>query len=153
MTTATVIITSEPPGTPLSMEPNSKEDLQIVRALVRIAGEGNDDGNHIIIANGFLSGDKGFLLEDKYAAVLGKLKDSNPGSVIALITSDAVGEVNVISTPRSNEHDFSIAAAVAVFKASWGWDECDSILVRINGALLRIRARYDGSSWIVSEQV
>jgi len=47
---------------------------------------------------------------------------------------------------------FDLAAAIAVIKASCGWDESSSILIMINNAEVRVWPRFDGRQWIVEDR-
>jgi hypothetical protein len=78
------------------------------------------------------------------------LASENPQSVIALIVREFDGSATVLSEPESYE-PFPVAAAVAVFKASWGWEEASPLLVNVNGAEIAVRARFNGDTWVVSD--
>jgi hypothetical protein len=80
------------------------------------------------------------------------LANENPQSVIALIVRDSEGKATVLSEPQGYEQ-FPVAAAVAVFKASWGWDEANLFSVNINGAEIEVRASFKGDAGLVSEHL
>jgi hypothetical protein len=143
MSTALVAITSEPPGVFLNVGPTSEESVQVVGAVVRIQGDASAE-HGVILASG------SSLPRDKHQGVLKMLASENPRSVVALIVREFEGSTNVLSEPQGSE-PFPVAAAVAVFKASWGWEEASPHLVNINGTEIAVRARFDGDAWVVSD--
>jgi hypothetical protein len=80
-----------------------------------------------------------------------QLKDSNPSAIVSVVTNDSEGSCDCTSEMNGSTDPFSIAAAVAVVKSSWGWDEADPILVRINGRPMPVRARYNGTAWVATD--
>jgi len=48
-------------------------------------------------------------------------------------------------------NNFNLAAAIAVNKASCGWDESASIVVMINKAEVRVWPRFDDQQWIAED--
>ena len=44
-----------------------------------------------------------------------------------------------------------VAAAVVVYKASWGWDETAQMSTRVNDREIRASAKFDETNWIVQE--
>ncbi|HJU55026.1 MAG TPA: hypothetical protein VJ715_10650 [Pyrinomonadaceae bacterium] len=78
---------------------------------------------------------------------------ANPEFIVAFLAGDDKGHASVISDNRDGHSDFPVAAAVAVFKTSWGWDESESFLIRVNDREMRVRAHSDGSEWVVTEDV
>jgi hypothetical protein len=81
----------------------------------------------------------------------GRLKASHPGAIVSVVTDDSDGSCSCWTECTASEDRFTIAAAVAVVKSSWGWDETDPIHVSINDKEIRVCARYDGSAWIVTD--
>jgi hypothetical protein len=143
MSTANVTITSEPLGQFLSVGPTSEESVQFARAVVQIEGDAASEHSSIVASGSSLP-------HERHQGVLSMLANENPQSVIALIVREFEGSATVLSEPEGYE-PFQVAAAVAVFKASWGWEEASPLLVNINGTEIAVRARFNGETWVVSD--
>lgn len=143
MSVATASIVSKPPGQFLSLEPTNDEPIQFILSVVQIDAKPRVE-EKVIVASG------SSLAKDKYSIVLNRLAAENPGCIVALIVDDSTCSTTVISTPQS-QNALPVAAAVVVFKRSWGWEECDSFLVSVNGSEMSVRAAFNGARWIVSE--
>jgi hypothetical protein len=74
------------------------------------------------------------------------------GSVACdFIIHDTEGEATVVTdTPEDEVSAFEVAAAVAVVKASCGWDESKLIIVWVNNNKVPVVAQFDGKEWIAS---
>ncbi len=144
MKTAIVSITSSPVKSFIPI--TGEESVQIARSLVQIENE--TPAEHISI---WSSGE--LILLNPSEGLLRKLKASNPAAMVSFVVKDSEGYSAVVSEDKVSLNSFPIAASIAVIKASWGWDESDAIIVRVNDAEFRIHARYDGDNWIASEQV
>jgi hypothetical protein len=79
------------------------------------------------------------------------LKGLHPDAIVSVVANDAEGFCICSSELKENVPAFSAAAAVAVVKSSWGWDESDPMLVRVNGNEIRVRPRYHGNCWTVTD--
>jgi hypothetical protein len=143
MSTANVTITSEPPGMFRSVGPTSEESVQVMRPVVQIQGD-------IAVEHSAIVASGSSLPDDKHQDVLRTLAKENPRSVIALIVRESEGSATVLSEPQGCEQ-FPVAAAVAVFKASWGWEEANPFSVSMTGKEIAVRARFNGDTWVVSD--
>ncbi len=137
MSTASVVITSEPPGEMLSVAGGRNESIQIVRGFVECQGAVPKEQTFIVASGISLSA-------EKYQGVLGSLASENPDLIIGLIVSESSGSVSVLSL-RQDHNAFPIAAAVVAFKASWGWDESQPIVVRVDDDEFELYATFEGS--------
>lgn len=133
MATATVTITSDPEVETLP---------QTVSALVTLGKLPSQE--HV---SAWLPSESSETRED----VQRRLKASHPDAIVSVVTDDSEGSCSCWTELTAAEHPFSVAAAVAVVKSRWGWDESDPIRVRINGTEMRVRARYDGNAWMVTD--
>ena len=143
MSTAYVTITSEPPGMFRSLGPHDEDSVQVVWIVVQIQGDSPAEHN-FVVASGSL------LPQDKHRDVLSVLANQNPQSVVGLITRDSEGSATVLAKAQGHQQ-FPVAAAVAVYKASWGWDESLPIVVRVDEDEFEIYARFDGKAWIAKD--
>ena len=125
--------------------PNSEESVQVVWSVVQIRGDAPAQHSCIVASGSSLS-------HNEQREVLSTLANENPQSIIGLIVGESEQSATVLSQPEGSEQ-FPVAAAVAVFKASWGWEEADPLSVNINGTETVIRARFNGDIWVVSEQL
>jgi hypothetical protein len=135
MANATVVITSEPPTLAITFDVGTTP--QIASAIVTLENESPQE--HVSI---WLPVDDGSDLERG-------LKGSHPNAIVSIVTHNANGICDCSTDTHANP--FSVAAALAVVKRSWGWDETAPLLVRVNGIELRVHARYDGSIWIATD--
>lgn len=133
MATATVTITSD-------LEVVTSP--QIVSVLVSL--ENSTPEEHVAV---WVSDESRKTCEDLQRA----LKGLHPGAIISVVANDSEGFCICSSELKANVAAFSAAAAVAVVKSSWGWDQSDPILVRINGNEIRVRPRFDGNCWTVTD--
>jgi hypothetical protein len=134
MATATVTITSDP---------EVVTSPQIVSTLVSLENSAPEE--HVAV---WFSDDSRETCE----ALRRKLKGSHPGAIVSIVTDDSEGSCSCLTEFTVREHPFSVAAALAVIKSSWGWDENDPMHVRINGNEIRVRTRYDGNRWTVTDR-
>jgi len=84
--------------------------------------------------------------------VRGNLRKTNAKAVISFYIADRVGWARVITAPDEEFNPFNLAAAIAVTKASCGWEESSSIVVMINSDEVRVWPRFDGQHWIVEDR-
>jgi hypothetical protein len=73
---------------------------------------------------------------------------AEPGAALAVITRSRAGEASVQvcrATPAVGARE--VAAGVAIFLASWGWDESESLRVTVDGVDLRVTPRFVGGVW------
>ncbi|HKP45450.1 MAG TPA: hypothetical protein VJT50_02550 [Pyrinomonadaceae bacterium] len=134
MTRATVTLTSEPPTLVIPSEVVTSSP-QITSALVALENELPEE--HISIWPG-----------DNQAAASQALKDWRPTAIVSVVSNDADGFCDCSTGTDANP--FSVAAALAVVKRSWGWDETDPIVVRVNGNAVPVHAHYSGNIWAVT---
>ena len=73
-----------------------------------------------------------------------KLRKTNAKAAISFYIADREGWAQVITAPDEEFNTFDLAAAIAVIKASCGWDESSSIVVTINNAGVRVWPHFDG---------
>lgn len=70
---------------------------------------------------------------------------------VSFNVKDDEGKATVLTRmQKKSPSDWIIAAAVAVVKKSWGWDEGDPIIVNVNGTDVPVRVEYDGQSHIAT---
>jgi hypothetical protein len=135
MTSATVVITSDPPT--LAAPSDVMTSSQITSALV--TPEDGASEEHISIWPPLNDGHD----------LQRRLKGLYPDAIVSTVTNNADGACECSTESRANR--FAVAAALTVVKRSWGWDEIDPTLVRVNGLQLRVHARHDGNAWTVTE--
>ncbi|HWT03037.1 MAG TPA: hypothetical protein VN256_22495 [Pyrinomonadaceae bacterium] len=143
MDIASVNITSSPPGTLLTNHPGGEEVLQIICASVQV--NATSPARHVAIVNSGLSSELREVVNRDFRA-------TNAEASVAFLAVDREGYACVISDDGRGDSYFPVAAAVAVIKASWGWDESERLLIRVNDREMRVRAHYDGGRWVVSEE-
>jgi hypothetical protein len=149
MSSAIVVIT---PG------PEAKTSPQTISARVfaesnwpqiisaRVTPENSAVEEHITV---WLS-DEADESADKFEALKQSLKDAHRDAIVSIITNDFPGSCTCLSSPGVTGSAFSVAAAIAVIKMSWGWDESESIYVRVDSVEINVRARYGGNHWVVT---
>jgi len=65
---------------------------------------------------------------------------------------DKGGEAEVYTPADQDQGErFMVAAAVAVIKASWGWDEINPMLITVAGEPVRVLLAYVDGSWMASQ--
>jgi hypothetical protein len=126
-----------------SVGPTNEESVQVMRAVVQIQEDMAAEHTSIVASGSSLP-------DDKHRDVLRTLAEENPRSVIALIVRESEGSATVLFEPQDCEQ-FPVAAAVAVFKASWGWEEANPFSVNMNGKEIAVRAHFNGYTWVVSD--
>jgi hypothetical protein len=84
--------------------------------------------------------------------VRGNLRMTNAKAVISFYIADRSGWAQVITAPDEEFNHFNLAAAIAVIKASCGWDESTFMVVSINNAEIRVWPRFDGQQWIAEDR-
>ena len=92
-----------------------------------------------------------FLDESRRESVASQLRAGGSGAACDFIVHDAEGEATVVTDiGEDNASAFEAAAAVAVVKASCGWDESNPIIVRVNDTELSVAAQFAVGKWAVS---
>jgi hypothetical protein len=84
--------------------------------------------------------------------VRGNLRKANAKAVISFYIADSAGWAQAQTAPDEEFNHFNLAAAIAVTKASCGWDESSSVVVTINNAEVRVWPRFDGQQWIAEDR-
>ncbi|XYH93192.1 hypothetical protein ACMHYB_35735 [Sorangium sp. So ce1128] len=74
------------------------------------------------------------------------LRSHAPGGVLSFTLEDRAGWARALAESPGP----LAAAAVAIVKASSGWDESDPIVVELARGSFDVRLRHEGESWIVS---
>jgi hypothetical protein len=136
MVSASVVITSDPPTLAITSDVGIKTSPQITSVIVTPENESPEE--HISI---WLPVDDGKDLQRS-------LKASHPDAIVSVVTKNADGVCGYSTDAHANP--FSIAAALAAVNRSWGWDETDPTVVRVNGINVPVHARHDGNAWIVT---
>jgi hypothetical protein len=72
------------------------------------------------------------------------------GTVGVLLRAYAEGRAMVEASPVHETRALVIAAAVAVMRVGWGWDESAAIVVGVNAVSITVEPRFEGTVWIVS---
>jgi hypothetical protein len=150
MSSAIVVITSDPQQMPSSQVISARvfaesDWPQIISA--RVTPENSAVEEHITVWLSNEADESADKLEDLKQS----LKDAHRDAIVSIITNDFPGSCTCLSSPGATGSAFSVAAAIAVIKSSRGWDESESIYVRIDGAEMNVRARYDGNRWAVTQ--
>ena len=79
------------------------------------------------------------------------LRKANAKAAISFYIADREGWAQAMTAPDEEFNHFNLAAAIAVIKASCGWDESKPMAVMINGAEIRVGPLFDGQQWVVVE--
>jgi hypothetical protein len=79
-------------------------------------------------------------------------RETTARAIISFIIAEREGWAQVITAPGEEFNPFNLAAAIAVLKASWGWDESKPIVVMINGAEVRIWPRVHERQWAAEDR-
>jgi hypothetical protein len=85
-------------------------------------------------------------------AINRNLRETNARATISFRVDDREGWAQVITAPDEKFDPFNLAAAIAVIKASWGWDESRPIVVMITGAEVRVWPRVEGGQWVAVDR-
>jgi hypothetical protein len=92
-----------------------------------------------------------FLDQSRRESVLSQLCAGGAGAACDFIVHDVEGEATVIAeVGEGGTAAYKAAAAVAVVKASCGWDESNPITVRVNDTALSVVAQSDDGEWTAS---
>jgi len=137
MASAIVVISSDPPTLNTTSGAGAQTSPQITSAIVTLENESSQE--HVSI----------WLPVDDSTDLQQGLKASHPDAIVSIVNNNGDGACNCSTDAHANP--FSVAAALAVVKRSWGWDETTPMLVRVNGIELRVHARYDGNAWIATD--
>jgi hypothetical protein len=79
-------------------------------------------------------------------------RETNARAIISFIIAEREGWAQVITAPDEEFNPFNLAAAIAILKASWGWDESRPIVVMINGAEVRIWPDAEAGKWVAVDR-
>jgi len=91
------------------------------------------------------------LDQSRRESVTSQLRAGGAGAACDFIVHDVEGEVTVIAeVGEDGAAAYDAAAAVAVVKASCGWDESNPITVRVNETALSVVAQSDDGQWTAS---
>src|SRR5215475_5174323 len=85
-------------------------------------------------------------------AVRDNVRKTNAKAAISFYIADRAGWAQAITAPDEEFNTFNLAAAIAVIKASCGWDGSSSVVVMINNAEVRVWPRFDGQQWIAEDR-
>lgn len=83
--------------------------------------------------------------KDEPDAVVAAVSNTFPGQVHAAIRKDATGWARVSCSATAPPNFMS--AAVAIVKASGGWDESSPIVIEIGGSLFDVYPTYRDARW------
>src|SRR5262245_31075980 len=89
-----------------------------------------------------------YIGQAEWETVRGNLRKANAKAVISFYIADRAGWAQALTAQDEEFNNFNLAAAIAVIKASCGWDESPSVVVMINNAEVRVWPRFDGHQWI-----
>ena len=71
------------------------------------------------------------------------------GAGLYFTTADGEGAAEVyVPQGQGSADPFAVAAAVAVIKTCWGWDEVNPMTITIAGEAVRVVLAYDGHTWV-----
>lgn len=116
-------------------------NVQVIEFNVRTG----DDEEGVLIANTFPEPFSQAVCETLIESLCLPKAEKAVGFVVA----DGEGWAH-IKTEGRECNDFSLAAAAAVYKVSFGWDESRSIVIKVNDAELNLLPRFDGNHWVVT---
>jgi len=142
MSKAIVTIPNKPSDNPYGFIPTGTDQwVQVIQVSVCTV----DGEEEFLIANTY---------PNPFSQTLSKtlmegVSKSKTHQAIGFLVADGEGWVH-IKTEDGEYNSFALAAAAAVYKASLGWDESSSIIVRVNEAELSLLPRFDGNHWIVA---
>jgi hypothetical protein len=69
------------------------------------------------------------------------------GTIPALVAGGSCEQSLVTIGLEHEEHAPLVAAAVAVMRASWGWEETTPMRIRVNDRPMVVAPRYAGTTW------
>jgi hypothetical protein len=137
--TCRVEIVTKAPGAALPFMTGLAVAIQSARAVVTIADVSQ---SHVVVRPVSLQWE---LPSDETIAKL------FPDEFVSCVRRDVEGETT-LSCDRADERTMlSAAAAAAVLKRSWGWDESPTISVTFTfGRSLALNPVFDGTAWTVT---
>jgi hypothetical protein len=91
-----------------------------------------------------------FLDQSRRESVMSQLRAEGAGAACDFIVHNVEGEATVIAEVGEDRAAYDAAAAVAVVKASCGWDESNPITVRVNETALSVVAQSVSGQWTAS---
>jgi hypothetical protein len=145
MMKALVKITNEfPPGARDFVTLDDARRLQTFRVKV---SSGATEEEHLIINVTDESLDPA-----AFESIIHGLRAVNPDAQISFYRTELEGRTEVSAGPNEEFSPFSIAAAVAVVKASCGWDESEFMVIKVHDVEINLSLRFDGQRWVVTGQ-
>lgn len=124
--------------------PDSAESSATQVFPVLLPGDPSEVGKHFVVC-----AYNPPLNQEQKESVAAQLRLRGAGAACHFIVHDTEGEAVVVTdTAADGASAFEVAAAVAVVKASCGWDESNPIKVRVNDVEVLVSARFDGGQWI-----
>jgi hypothetical protein len=72
---------------------------------------------------------------------------NSPGIIAALVRESAEGRVTAEVDQTDEVHAPAVAAAAAIMRVSWAWDESATIAVAVNGKCIPLAPRFNGEVW------
>lgn len=88
---------------------------------------------------------------EERAQVVSLLRKHIGSAAVAFVIEDGIGRA-VVETPGDEPEPPRAAAAVAVFKASWGWDESPTFDIEVNGVTYSVAAHVEDRIWTARVQ-
>jgi hypothetical protein len=73
--------------------------------------------------------------------------DEPTGTITALVAQTEQAQSTVTIDSAHEKFASSVAAAVAVMRASWGWEETPQMCIHVNGTRIVVEPRYSGTTW------
>ena len=104
-----------------------------------------EEGQHVIVDTSTFE----ISLEECYN-LNRELREKGVETTISFEIGDSKGQAKVIAGLDRSFDPFSVAAAVAVVKASCGWDESPRMTIHINGAEIAILPRFEDGKWFAT---
>jgi hypothetical protein len=81
-------------------------------------------------------------------ASLTELAASEPPGAISAFVAHGLEDRSIVTVdPVHVAHSSQIAAAVAVMRASWAWDQSPAMRISVNGRRFAVVPRYSGTTW------
>ena len=126
-------------------ETGHKESAPVQVFPAQVSSHPTEARKHFVVCAYF-----SLLNQAERESVASCLRLGDAGAVCDFIIRDTEGSCTVVSEVNDEASACEVAAAVAVVKASCGWDESNPIMVRVNDIEASMVAQFDGSEWIVS---
>ena len=111
----------------------------------RVSSQSSEARQHFVVC-----AHSPLLNQSEVESIASRLRLGDAGAVCDFIIHDAEGCPIVFANVNDLASAYESAAAVAVVKASCGWDESNPMMVRVNDTEVPVVAQFDGSEWIAS---